>query len=94
MNGAEQVARFTAVSRVEKRLDDLELVVTELAKDLVKHGEQVTDDLAVFNERLRLFHEAEAARLDAADMVLDRQHAAFVGLTLGSRLRWLLTGRV
>jgi len=93
MNGTEQRERHTAVARAEKRLNDLELVVTELAKDLVKHGEQVTDDLAVFNERLRLFHEAEASRLDAADTLLARQFDAFVHMTFWQRLRWHVTGR-
>lgn len=69
MNGVEQVARFTAVKRAEKRLDDVELLLTALAAEIVKDRETIRQDLQVFNERLRVYAEREAERLDATDRI-------------------------
>lgn len=98
MNGLEQRQRFTAVQRVESQLEDVQLIVSTLAGDLVKHGKQVTEDLQVFHERLRLYHEAEAARLDDEGRVLalrvdalERQLVTFTGATRWQRIRWALS---
>lgn len=94
MNPEQQRARFTHTQRLEIRLEDLELVVVDgLAKQIVADRAQGQEDLQVFNERLRVYAEREAARLDAADAALAARLDAFTDLTFYQRLRWLVTGR-
>ena len=92
MNGEEQRARHTAVARVEKRLDDLELVVMTLAEDLVGHGHHVTEQLRVLLDQNRLAYLMEAERVDLADRDLDLRIAAHRGMTLWRRLQWFVVG--
>jgi hypothetical protein len=98
MNGTEQREHHTAVERAERRIADAELVVLSLAEDLVAHGQKVTRDLAAFNDRLALFHEIEAARLDNADRLLalridalERRLETFTEATRWQRIRWALS---
>jgi hypothetical protein len=90
MNGAEQVQRFTATQRLERRLADLELVVDAQTALIVKQKETIDQDLQVFNERLRVYAEREAGRLDATDQILAAQIHAFIHQTFWQRLCWWL----
>lgn len=92
MNPEQQRERFTHTQRLEKRLEDLELVVETLAVEIVRDRTTITDDLAVFNERLRVYAELEAGRLDATDSILAGRLEAFAHMTLWQRLRWLVRG--
>lgn len=72
MNGAEQVARFSATERLEARLEDLELVVVKgLAPEVVKDRARVDagfQDVAALIaplERLQTFHEADLLSIHA-----------------------------
>ena len=89
MNGEQQRERHSAIAELHR---DVETIVNRLAEEIVKHGEQVTDDLQVFEERLRIVHEREAARLDAADRDLSLRIDAHRGMTLWRRLQWLIVG--
>jgi len=100
MNGTEQKARFTAVSRIEKRLDDVEEIVVALD---TRTTEIAKVTLAAIDDE-RKAHAAEIARLEATaterwlataaaqKRIFDRW-ARVDSFTLRERLRWLLTGR-
>jgi hypothetical protein len=95
MNGLEQRQRHTAVSTVEKRIDDLEILLTAVAAEHVVFRDQVRDGAKGQGAYDRL----EAERVDAVDRGLkarvDQLHAQPVLMadTLWSRLRWIVTGR-
>lgn len=92
MNGAEQRERFTSVqrleTRLERRLEDLELVVEAQTALIVRQKELLEQDLQVFIERVRVHHE----RLTATDLNLKNHLDAFTHLTFWQRLRWLVRG--
>lgn len=92
MNPEQQRDRFSATQRLEKRLEDLELVVDAQTALILKQKGIIDQDLQVFNERLRVYAEREAARINAA---LDEERAyvnAFLGRAFWRRLRWNLRG--
>lgn len=86
MNGTEQRERFTAVSRVEKRVEDVELIVEQFAKELVA-------------DRVRL-DQQHRALIDALNAAVQRaltEERAYVdaflyGRTFWRRLRWIVRG--
>lgn len=88
MNGAQQVERFTAVRRAEKRLDDLELLLTALAAEVVTDREfirgAVTQDRAVSDRR----HLASTANIDAVRL----RSLSLEQRTFWQRLRWFVRG--
>jgi hypothetical protein len=91
MNGLEQKQRFTAVSRVERRCDDVETVVEGLAAEIVQ-------DRARLDERMQdvgtLFatHERDLqqTRRDLTGVTV-RFHT-FETRTLWQRLCWIVRG--
>lgn len=89
MNGAAQVARFSATQRLEKRLDNLELVVvTGLAPEVVKDRARVD---AGFQDVATLIATLERA-LAAEDRKNELSIGNFKHQTLWQRLRWLVRG--
>lgn len=93
MNPAEQRARFTAVSRAEKRLDDVELCLTSLAAEIVKDRENLDKQHA---ELIAGVNDAFAGtRGECAERVYALA-AVFNDFTLRrtfwQRLRWLVRG--
>lgn len=92
MNGLEQRARFTAVSRAEKRLDDLELVLGKMAEETVRDRAQLAEDIDVFNERVRVHTEREALRIDTLCAALADRLGVLEQRTPWQRLRSLIWG--
>lgn len=90
MNGAAQVARFTATQRLETRLADVELVVDAQTRLIVEQKALIDQDLQVFNERLRIYAEQEAARLDAVDAWNALALVHFRSMTFWQRWRWIV----
>jgi len=99
MNGTEQKARFTAVSRIEKRLDDVEEIVVALD---TRTTEIAKVTLAAIDDE-RAAHAAEITRLEARIADLEHDDVAHERVivrlrplaepTFLQRLSWLLTGR-
>lgn len=92
MNPEQQRDRFTATQRLEKRLEDLELVVDAQTALILKQKEVIDQDLQVFNERLRVYAEQEAYRLDGADSLLAGRLELLEQRTLWQWLRWFARG--
>jgi uncharacterized small protein (DUF1192 family) len=95
MNGTEQRQRFTAVSRAERRLDDLELIVIELDARLAALAgivERLEQRLA--EERTHRLELADKQRtyVDRADRDLSLRIDAHRGMNLWRRLQWLIVG--
>ena len=90
MNSTEQRERFTAVSRVEKRLDDLETVVTALIAELgVEREQRMRADQDERTQRLDLARE-QRSYVDEADHRLRASFAEFRWSPVWARLRWLV----
>lgn len=94
MNGLEQTQRFTAVARVEKRLDDVELLLHELAIELAKEQRanvarmQNIASLIATREQEATEHARRLAQLsDLLDAETDARRA-FEHQTLRQRVRW------
>ena len=88
MNGAEQRERFSATQRLEKRLEDLELVVETMAVETVKAG-------TAHNQQIEALGQAVTAALDGAlerHVALAEAFLAFEHQTLWQRLRWWVRG--
>jgi hypothetical protein len=107
MNPAEQRARHYAVTAIARRQDDLELVATALARELVTVREQLAAENASRRElatrtALEETAAADVARAerqlrytDLADTGLRRDVAtleAWRARGLVGRLRWILRG--
>lgn len=86
MNGAEQVARFSATQRLEKRLEDLELVVVKMAEETVRDREALDTQ---HQELIDAVNAALTAALAAERAYVD---TFLAGQTLWQRLRWLVRG--
>lgn len=86
MNGAEQRERFTAVSRVEKRVEDVELLVEQFAKEIVadraRLDQQHRELIDAVNYAIGAVAQEERAYVDAF----------LYGRTLWQRLRWIVRG--
>lgn len=86
MNGAEQRERFTAVSRVEKRVEDVELLVEQFAKEIVadraRLDQQYRELIDAVNYAIGAVAQEERAYVDAF----------LYGRTLWRRLRWIVRG--
>lgn len=93
MNGVEQRQRHLAVSRAEARLDDMELVIVRMAKEIVEEREGYAKAInAERTHRLKLADE-QRAYVDGEDRAtLLRARWAFQSMTLWQRLRWLVRG--
>jgi hypothetical protein len=100
VNGTEQQARHTAVTRVERQLTDVQTVAEALDQ---KVAEVAKTTLAAINDerthRLKLAEE-QRAYVDGEDRVLSRRITSLVhelddqrGWTFVQRWRWLFTGR-
>jgi ribosome-binding protein aMBF1 (putative translation factor) len=86
MNGAEQRERFTAVSRMEKRVEDIELIVEQFATEIVAD-----------RERLDLQHQELITAVNLAIGAALQEERAYVdafvhGRTFWRRLRWVIRG--
>jgi hypothetical protein len=92
MNAEQQRARFSyaqrAEARLEKRLEDLELVVETMAVETVKGG-------TAHNQQIEALGAAVNTALDEAlerHIALAESFLAFEHRTLWQRLRWLVRG--
>ena len=96
MNPAEQRQRFTAVSRVEQRLENVETTVLGLAQQLVddraERDRQIREVVDNTNAILAAGHEAQRAYIDMRDELLDLRIRALRDRTFWHRLRWLVRG--
>ncbi len=90
MNGTEQIERRTAVQRIERRCDDVELIVTTIAEDFVRHRRHVAAEVKTLEDGLRRDAASDVARLETA---LNRLLAEWQAQTFWQRLRWLAIGR-
>lgn len=88
MNGTQQRQRYTAVSRVEKRLDDLELVAVEMAAEVVGYRDQSRATAAEACATCQARWEATAK----AQKTIFEWQAAVDARTLWQRLRVLVRG--
>lgn len=88
MNGLEQKQRFTAVSRVETRLDDVELLLHELALQMVKDHEAIDRR---FESTASLIGNLEHDDLEHERVIVRLRPLAET--TFLQRLSWLFTGR-
>lgn len=92
MNGAEQVARFSATQRLEKRLEDLELVVETMAVEIVKgrelHDQQHREIVDGVNQALGdLGQQCRQRGISIRESAIAFEHQTF-----WQRLRWLVRG--
>ena len=90
MNSTEQRERFTAVSRVEKRLDDVEIVLAGLVEALkTERDQRMRADDQERTHRLDLARE-QRAYVDDSDHRLRASFAEFRWSPVWARWRWLL----
>lgn len=98
MNGAQQRERFTAVSRAEKRLDDIETLLPALGSEMIadrKAREELTTDVQGLGTAII---EDRAAREKLADEFGQRVQAVYLRSlyleqrTFWQRLRWIVRG--
>lgn len=95
MNGLEQKQRFTAVSRVEKRLDDVELLLSALAGEMVTdrtHLEARMQDIAALFAKLEQDATERWLSASATHQRLGAAQRAFASMTLWQRLCWIVRG--
>jgi len=88
MNPEQQRERFSHTQRLEKRLEDLELVVETMAVETVKAG-------TAHHHQIEALGEAMNTGLDNAltrHVALAEAFLAFEQQTLWQRLRWLVRG--
>ncbi len=93
MNPVEQRERFTAVQRIERRCDDVELIVTTIAEDFVRHRRHVAAEVKTLEDGLRRDAASDVARLDATVKNLQMLLAELESRTLWRRFRLLVIGR-
>lgn len=80
MNGAQQVERFTAVRRAEKRLDDIEILLPALAQEMVADREAAATANLL---RMREIDSCETA-LQNEERIRENLRRSF-----WQRLRWM-----
>jgi len=93
MNDLEQKQRFTAVSRVEKRLDDVELLLSALAGEIVTdrtHLEARMQDIAALFAKVEQDATERWLSASATHKRLGDAQLAFESMTFWQRLRWLV----
>lgn len=88
MNGAEQVARFSATQRLEKRLEDLELVVETMAVETVRERDHHVQQQQVLVDTVNAALDGTLQR----HVGLAEAFLAFEHQTLWQRLRWWVRG--
>jgi hypothetical protein len=95
MNGTEQRERHTAVTALQRRVDDCSLLIEALAGDNVRYRDAAAKDhaadLAHIDRQLRAL-ERRLDTLTAADRDLTLRMDAHRGMNLWRRLQWLVVG--
>ena len=99
MNGLEQRARQTAVEQLNARLDDLGLIVEQMAVDNVHHRDGFNHDVKALAVRLSTRIDTTAVELDTVDRALELRlralelfHIRVIDMTFWERLCWLVRG--
>lgn len=92
MNGAEQVARFSATQKLEKRLEDLELVVTEMAAQIVNDRVQLDKQHQELIDAVNLGINTALNSARERHVGLAEAFLAFEHQSLWQRLRWAVRG--
>jgi len=88
MNATEQKQRHVAVRTAEKRLDDMELVIVQLASELVAARDAAaTRGQAIEDTATERWLESTRTHARLGDDL-----AAFAGMGLWARLCWLVRG--
>jgi hypothetical protein len=85
MNAEQQRERFTAVSRIEKRVENAELIVEQFAKEIVADRARLDKQ---HQELIDAVNRAIAAALGEERAYVD----AFTHRTLWQRLCWIVRG--